>query len=600
MPELNFEPNGMTVLSLLPAIINFSLFLYAVIKLPRTRLTFGYVTFMLVLSVWQATESLARTAATKDVAELFAHASLFALIPVPIFGVRFILRLTGMTKFKSSSFYYIFYIVMPMIVALLLSTRTYEYIITESDFFNWNISPVSNPSTVAYLTWIGLAAFGMVAACWYAYFVRRSNSIDLLSLQLIAWGFTIPVILGVICEILLPILTDQSSFPVANVSTLCFSFATLYVLIRTDILRSIPKHEWRFILNHMSEGIIVLDSSFVLRYTNRKSHHILKTSQNQMREYDFFDNFKKAGVDLSALASLQETVVEIEITTGLGDKREIAARIRSYINRENNDREFLIIISDLHNLRKAENSAVQRTKQLTSLLYRTSHDLKNPAVCVQGLLSLYKEGTPEEKAKCVQLIEVSNNRILSILQSMETVTKFSQHKPVLAQFNIRDLVNQSINGITGVQNQLKIDNSINADLSLKTDSELLGFVFRELIANAMKFKRPLVANAQLKISYIQTPAAHIFSFMDNGIGIPNHHSGEMFGIFFRAHEHSGTGMGLYSVKWICDKLGYQLAYNRTPDGFTEFTIAIPNEEKSAEYYLQSVNSDSTVRAALSA
>jgi signal transduction histidine kinase len=221
-------------------------------------------------------------------------------------------------------------------------------------------------------------------------------------------------------------------------------------------------------------------------------------------------------------------------------------------NRETNNQETLIILSDVHKLRKAEEESVLKSKQLSSFLYRTSHDLKNPVVCIEGLLTLYREGSTEEKEKCIDLIEVSNNRIKNILQSMAAVTRFNQHQPKLADVKICSIIEQVELQLKERKSPVQIISNITNEIVVHSDHVLLTFIFAELVINADRFRRPLIQNPVLELRYSYNNGNQYISFADNGIGIPEKVSGELFGIFFRGHDHSGAGMGLYSVKWICD------------------------------------------------
>jgi hypothetical protein len=59
-------------------------------------------------------------------------------------------------------------------------------------------------------------------------------------------------------------------------------------------------------------------------------------------------------------------------------------------------------------------------------------------------------------------------------------------------------------------------------------------------------------------------------------------------------------MGLYSVKWICDKLGYQISYKRNNKGFTEFTLTIPKEEAASDVSVQEDSIESGEQQLISA
>jgi PAS domain-containing protein len=301
LPVFDFDPYWVAILSVLPGLINLFLFFYSVVKLPRTRLTFGFNTFVLLLSLWQITESLGRTASTAAASEFFVNISLYILILVPIFGIRFLLRLTGRTAIKATSAFYVFYIAVPIVLGVILINRLCEFIITPSPIFNWTITPKATTGTMIYLGWIGMASFGMVIAAWVGYLFPRTKSVDPEKIRLIAWWVSVPIILGIVCEIMLPIMGGADNFPITNVAALSFSIASFYTIIRTDILRNVPNHELKYILDHMDEGLIILNNDFKIRYANKKASRLIECSKRTLGEYHVADHFADSGIKWNEL-----------------------------------------------------------------------------------------------------------------------------------------------------------------------------------------------------------------------------------------------------------------------------------------------------------
>jgi signal transduction histidine kinase len=79
---------------------------------------------------------------------------------------------------------------------------------------------------------------------------------------------------------------------------------------------------------------------------------------------------------------------------------------------------------------------------------------------------------------------------------------------------------------------------------IRGDRRKLIALFREVLGNAMKFRRP----ERLKIEIAVYPAGDncMISVRDNGVGVPAGKEEVIFKPFKRlhGHEHSGTGMGL--------------------------------------------------------
>jgi len=87
------------------------------------------------------------------------------------------------------------------------------------------------------------------------------------------------------------------------------------------------------------------------------------------------------------------------------------------------------------------------------------------------------------------------------------------------------------------------------------DFERLSQLFRELIANAIKFRAP--GAPQIHISASASEQGTTFSVRDNGIGIDPRYHDQIFEVFKRLHgrEFPGTGMGLAVCKRIVEQHG---------------------------------------------
>ena len=86
---------------------------------------------------------------------------------------------------------------------------------------------------------------------------------------------------------------------------------------------------------------------------------------------------------------------------------------------------------------------------------------------------------------------------------------------------------------------------------------LLGLVFQNLIANAIKFRARRAA-ARARVGATATATAGEFAVADNGIGIEPQYAERIFVIFQRLHArdaYDGTGIGLAMCRKIVEYHG---------------------------------------------
>ena len=123
--------------------------------------------------------------------------------------------------------------------------------------------------------------------------------------------------------------------------------------------------------------------------------------------------------------------------------------------------------------------------------------------------------------------------------------------------------------------RIKIEKEISCE-PICTDRARILTLLNNLISNAVKYHNPQHESPviRVKISGSERAARNIVE--DNGIGIPKDRLGRVFDMFYRAHDYSkGSGLGLYIVKEVVDKLGGTIRVTSTPWKGTSFTIVIP-------------------------
>ena len=110
------------------------------------------------------------------------------------------------------------------------------------------------------------------------------------------------------------------------------------------------------------------------------------------------------------------------------------------------------------------------------------------------------------------------------------------------------------------------------------DTGQLGQVFQNLIANALKFRRPEEA-PRVHVSAQRGTAEWIFSVADNGIGISREFTERIFVLFQRLHsraEYPGTGIGLAICKKVVERHGGRIWVESEPGAGTTFLFSIPD------------------------
>lgn len=114
----------------------------------------------------------------------------------------------------------------------------------------------------------------------------------------------------------------------------------------------------------------------------------------------------------------------------------------------------------------------------------------------------------------------------------------------------------------------------NVDCKVYTDSKWLEFILNQIIGNSIKYKKE--KNSIIKITVEEDLEKCTLIVEDNGIGIPETDLSSVFEKSFTGNngrrKGKSTGMGLYIVKKLCDKLGHQVKIESQEGEYTKLFL----------------------------
>ena len=114
--------------------------------------------------------------------------------------------------------------------------------------------------------------------------------------------------------------------------------------------------------------------------------------------------------------------------------------------------------------------------------------------------------------------------------------------------------------------------------TLQADPALLQALLAQLLANALKFTRP-VPRPCVTVQADAAPAGQVaFTVRDNGVGFDPARAGTLFGVFQRLHretEFDGVGTGLALCRAIAQRHGAQISATAVPGGGCTVRVAWP-------------------------
>jgi len=219
------------------------------------------------------------------------------------------------------------------------------------------------------------------------------------------------------------------------------------------------------------------------------------------------------------------------------------------------------LLEDISERKLAEEVLVSKVAELArtnaeleQFAYVASHDLQEPLRMVSSYSSLllrqYNEKFDERGQKYVHTLIESTGRMQVLIRDILALSRVGKIESP-ASFKANDILTQALFNLKSTLDESGATVTSDSLPEITCDALLIGQVFQNLIANAIKFRG--VQNPQVHISTEVSPSGTHFTVSDNGIGIPAEHRHKIFGIFQRLHtraEYPGTGIGLAFCKKV--------------------------------------------------
>ncbi len=281
------------------------------------------------------------------------------------------------------------------------------------------------------------------------------------------------------------------------------------------------------------------------------------------------------------------------LITGYTDVNDIIEAINKghiyrYITKPWSEQEIRVAIDnayDLYSTRRTLDQKVEELEksnhELSSFIYRASHDLRAPVASTLGLIRVARHDVKDQAAMdYFRKIEESTEGLDLFISNIIDFYKNSRQKELLEELDFKELmeeVMQNVQSHLGSEDAM-IDCTIDQKTRFKGDVFRMRIILSNLISNAIKFKKKDQEKARIRIKISSDVHEAQLEVADQGVGILQEHMQKIFQIFFRANnQRSGSGIGLYIVKEALDKMGGNINVESKPGEGTMFSIKIPNQ-----------------------
>lgn len=236
---------------------------------------------------------------------------------------------------------------------------------------------------------------------------------------------------------------------------------------------------------------------------------------------------------------------------------------------------------------RQQQSLIQKLKSANKIKDRLisviSHDLRGPLATLKGFLKLYaQDKVSEQDMKAIAKdTALSLDGVLQLFNNLLqwTATQISQKHITFHPLNLHYLVEGRLEQlrVQAQQKNITLINNTNTNLTVRANMDMIKFILRNLIGNAIKFTEngTIIINAEP-----QSPQHIAITVKDTGRGMTLAQQEQLFNWATRRStsgtaQEKGTGLGLLICKEFAEKHGSDIKVCSAPNEGSAFTFVLP-------------------------
>lgn len=252
------------------------------------------------------------------------------------------------------------------------------------------------------------------------------------------------------------------------------------------------------------------------------------------------------------------------------------------------ERDYIIVYGqDITVLKKSEeqlraqNNELEKVNhELDQFVYSASHNLRAPLLSVQGLLGLIEEEETETatRKRFIGEIHKSISRLDATIRDIIDYSKNARLPIEPVPVNVEQLIRNTHEDLRFYEgNSVSLELIIEQTAIFHSDERRIKSIIHNIMSNSVKYADSTKEQSWLQIKVLVDDQHCLLTFTDNGQGISPENQTKVFDMFYRGTaQRSGSGLGLYIVKEMTERIGGTVALQSTIHVGTTVTIDLPN------------------------
>lgn len=215
-------------------------------------------------------------------------------------------------------------------------------------------------------------------------------------------------------------------------------------------------------------------------------------------------------------------------------------------------------------------------KELDTVLYRASHDLRSPVCSIVGLCNIVTTVSGEDEM--MDRMVKTTTDMDRLLKKLSVISEI--HQPGdFHQVRLIEVIDRIYNHFKPFIEAHNIELIVDCteELSIETIPNLVEVIIANLIENALYYTSVKgIADCRVELKAKIEDDELVIEVADNGIGFEESNKERLFDMFYRGTEYSkGNGLGLYIVQKSVHVLNGNIEVASEVGEYSKFIVQLP-------------------------